>query len=196
MSPTSLQQGSLMTGVCGQTFHLFQSGASSASFTDVLLCGNQSLTGPGQIYRLHFLASTTPQITEVRFDPGLQFYDDGLFVNPAHASNARIGIGMSLVGVGARGTQNGVSLRVAPNPALGGVVFTIDADRAGTRRVSVIDLRGRVVRRFERAADRAGATTIAWDGRDDRGSALPSGVYVVQFDMEGRSVTSRLALVR
>ena len=76
----------------------------------MLLCSNQSLTGPGQIYRLHFVASTTPQITEVRFDPGLQFYDDGLFVNPAHPSNALIGIGMSPVGVGADATEAGTVL--------------------------------------------------------------------------------------
>ena len=194
-SPTSLQQGTLMTGACGQTFHLFQLGATSASITDVLLCSNQSLIGPGQIYRLHFVASTTTQVTQVRFLPGLQFYNDGLFVNPAISSDATIGIGTPPVGVGDSPVA-ALGLRVAPNPAAGSVVFTTDADRAGVRRVSVFDPKGRAVRRLEMSSESPGTLALRWDGRDERGRALPPGVYVVQLDVEGRSTMRRLALVR
>jgi hypothetical protein len=195
-SPTSLQQGTLMTGACGQTFHLFQLGATSASITDVLLCSSQSVNGPGQIYRLHFVASTTPRVTQVRFLPGLQFYNDGLFVNPAVPSDATIGIGTPPVGVGDATAGIGISLRVVPNPASGSVVFATDADHAGTRRLNVFDPTGRLVRRLEVSSDASGPLALRWDARDERGRTLPPGVYVVQLDAQGRSTTRRLALVR
>jgi hypothetical protein len=193
--PVGLQQGTLMTAACPQTFHLFQSGASSAAITDVLLCSGQSVSGPGQIYRLRFVASTTPQVTEVRFLPGLQFYADGLFVNPAVSANAIVGIGMAPVAAEIGARARGVSLRVAPNPAPGATVFIAESDRAGTRRVRVLDTKGRVVRRLERSAGE-GAVPLAWDGRDDQGRPLPPGIYVAQLDVEGRSATRRLALIR
>src|SRR5260221_6674480 len=37
-SPTSLQQGSYMTGACGNTFHQFAATSDSLDITDVLLC--------------------------------------------------------------------------------------------------------------------------------------------------------------
>jgi hypothetical protein len=196
LAPVGLQVGTLMSGACGSTFHLFTPSASSASITDVLLCSNQSVMGPGQIYRLRFVAANTPQVTDVVFLPGLQFYADGLFVHPASSSNARIGIGMSPVGAEPAPLRSGLRLGIAPNPARGGTRFTLEADRPGTRHVRLLDLKGRVVRRFDRPAAEPGALALQWDGRDSWGRALSPGVYVVQFEVEGRSVSSRLAIVR
>ena len=35
-----------------------------------------------------------------------------------------------------------------------------------------------------------------WDGTDDRGARLASGVYLVQVDGGGRSVRKKISLVR
>ena len=72
LSPLSLQEGALMTAACPSTFHRFTPGADRATIADVLLCEGQSVTGPGQIYRLRFRASNTSQITNVRFLSGLR----------------------------------------------------------------------------------------------------------------------------
>ena len=197
LSPTSLQQGTLMTGACGNTFHRFEQGPDRVSIADVLLCAGVSVTGPGQIYRLRFQASNTPQTTHVRFLPGLQFYNAGLYVNPAYTTNAAIGIGMPppvSVDPPARGTK--VGLRVAPNPARGRTAFVVEADRAGPLRISVVDVRGRLVRRFEDSLAAAGTRTLVWDGRDTAGRLLPAGVYLVTLEAGGRSVSSRVSMVR
>src|SRR5512145_2614324 len=58
LSPTTLQQGCLMTGACsgacGNTFHVFGAAGDSLAVSDVLLCNQFSLTGPGRIYKLRF----------------------------------------------------------------------------------------------------------------------------------------------
>jgi hypothetical protein len=197
VSPISLQEGTLMTGACGNTFHVFRPGASTDTITDVLLCNGVSLTGPGQVYRLRFQASTTPQVTVVRFLPGLQFYQAGLYVNPVHAINAMVGIGMPApLDVGPSPASDQLHLRITPNPARSGAVFTLEADRPGRQDVSVFDVRGRVVRKFDDSVTTAGVRTVAWDGRDTAGHAVPAGIYLVKFEVAGRSVSNRVTLIR
>jgi len=194
-SPTTLQEGDLMTGACPNRFHLFHQGAGTDTITDVLLCNGVSVTGPGDIYRLRFQASNTAQVTHIQFLDGLQFYNQGLYVNPVISTDLDIGIGTGLVGVGTTPGPK-LDLRVTPNPAAGGgTSFTIEADRAGVAELAVFDLRGRLVRRFPDTTT-AGVRNLRWDGRDALGRALPPGVYLVHLWMEGRSVTRRVSLVR
>src|SRR5439155_8134694 len=116
LSPTSLQQGSLMTGACGNTFHRFIAGAGADTITDVLLCSGLSLTGPGTLYKLHFRASNTPQVVRVRFVPGtVKFYNAGLFVTPVASTDAAIGIGMPVTAVGEHPGAIGPALTASPN---------------------------------------------------------------------------------
>jgi hypothetical protein len=196
LSPASLQQGELMTNACATTFHLFHQGADTDTMTDVLLCNGVSVTGPGRIYRLRFRASDTPQVTHIQFLDGLQFYDEGLYVNPVYATDLDIGIGTGLVGTGPTPAPGKLDLRVTPNPAAGGgTSLTIETDRAGAQELSVFDLKGRLVRRFEDDTT-AGMRTVHWDGRDALARAVPPGVYLVDLRMKGRSVTRRVSIVR
>ena len=116
--PGSNEEGSYMTGACGNTFHVFQAGAATDTITDVLLCNGVSLPGPGRLYHLRFQASMTVQVTEVRFLPGLQFYNAGLYVNPVTSSNVLIGIGMP-VSVEPPGKPSRLLAAAAPNPSPG-----------------------------------------------------------------------------
>ena len=192
LSPVSLQQGSLMTDACGNTFHRFQEGTGVDTLTDVLMCNGVSLTGPGQIYRLHFRASNTPQTTSVWIVPGtLKFYDAGLYVTPVYSANARIGIGMPPAAVGDAGGPGGPSLAVAPNPSRGRVVFTLGPGHAGAESLTVRDVQGRVVRKFVPSGRQ-----IAWDGMHEIGRPVPNGTYFATLDAGGRSTTIRFSLVR
>ena len=195
LSPTSLQQGTLMTNACGNTFHRFTPGSNSVSIADVLLCSGVSVTGPGQIYRLRFQASNTPQVTHVTFQPGLQFYNAGLFVDPAYSTDATVGIGTP-VGADLPAPATRLALRAVPNPAPGRTAFVVQVDRAGPLRMSIVDVRGRVVRRFDDSLATPGTRRVTWDGRDTAGRPLPAGVYLVTLESGGRSVSSRVSLVR
>ncbi len=196
LTPISHGEGSLMTNACGNTFHRFRPGAAADTIADVLLCSGVALTGPGQIYKLQFQASSTPQVTQVRLLPGLQFYDAGLYVPLAMAVDANIGIGVPPVGVGQQPAPRMLQLRVTPNPTRGKTVFTIEADRAGWQRLLVMDAKGRIVRRFADSVSTAGVRRVEWDGLDTAGKRAPAGVYLVTLEVAGRSVSSRVALVR
>jgi flagellar hook assembly protein FlgD len=85
---------------------------------------------------------------------------------------------------------------VTPNPAPGRTSFVLDVDRAGPVRMSVVDVRGRLVRRFEDSLATPGSRTVMWDGRDAAGRRVPAGVYLVTLEAGGRSVSSRVSLVK
>ena len=59
--------------------------------------------------------------------------------------------------------------------------------------LAVHDLQGRVLRRVELPA---GARSGAWDGRDDSGSRVPPGQYVVMLRGDGAVRTARVTQVR
>jgi len=199
LSPTTLQQGCLMTGgcstACGTTFHRFSAAGDSASITDILLCNQISLTGPGQVYTLRFVASQTPQLTHVRIRRA-QFYDAGLYVNPMITEDAQIVIGTP-VGVGEHGVPSPVTrLRAVPNPGRGSMRFEIEASPSEGISIDVHDVSGRLVRHLSRAGDGGTSRTLLWDGRDDSGARVPPGVYLVTLTAGGRAARARVALLR
>jgi len=196
LSPISLQEGSYMKlpPACGSTFHVFGQGASTDTISDALLCNGIFLAGPGPLYRLRFRASSTPQVTSVRF-LGLQFYKSGMYVNPVHASGAVVGIGLPApAGVGDPALPR-LALSAAPNPSRGALQLTVGADRAGMQRLTVRDVQGRRVRRLTEGWSTAGSRIVAWNGRNDAGGRLPAGIYLVTLEVAGQTTSQRVTLL-
>ena len=196
-SPTTLQQGCLMTGACsaacGNTVHKFSAVADSQVITDILLCNQISLTGPGQIYKLHFQASNTPQITHVRFRRST-FYNAGLYVNPVVTSDATIGIGVSL-DAGDPPPVTGLRLHAEPNPSRGAVTFAIESGTPGAQILEVHDITGRTVRRLSSGWQESGARRVVWDGTDAAGGRVRAGIYLVTLRVGARATQARVALL-
>ena len=190
--PKSLQLGSLITGACGNTFHIFKAGADRDTITVSLLCAGVSLTGPGTIYHLRFLASNTPQATTVRITDGsLKFYNAGLFVNPVTSGEAQVGIGVDVVGVGNTPKLAAWSLAAAPNPSRGEVVFALSPGGPAAESLIVRDVQGRLVAKLAGPASR-----FRWDGRRVAGDLAPKGIYFATAAVDGRRTTIRFSLVR
>jgi len=81
-----------------------------------------------------------------------------------------------------------------PNPTLGQV--SIQYALASDERQAVIrilDLSGRVIRMLEA---RPGMTLQTWDGRDDAGLLVPSGVYLCNLVTDRETYHQQLAVVR
>jgi hypothetical protein len=196
-SPISDQEGAMMQGACGNTFHLFQHAPGKLTITDILLCNNDSLTGPGQIYRLRFRASITPQTTWIRFQPPLLFYNAGFLVAPLDSTPARVRIG-SVVGTGGApsGHLPAPTVAAATNPVRGGVELRISSPDPGVQRLRVCDLAGRTIRRVDDGRFGAGSRSAYWNGRDDQGNKVPAGVYWLYLEANGRLARGRVVLLK
>lgn len=89
--------------------------------------------------------------------------------------------------------------RVFPNPSTGPIVIDFDLPTDGWVSARIVDATGRVVRHlFEGTYPSvyAGEFALTWDGRDDLGRQVPSGVYVTQVGAPGSGMTGRVVIAR
>jgi probable HAF family extracellular repeat protein len=112
-------------------------------------------------------------------DRALEVNDEGLIVGDGHfgpnwsSSQAFVLIPQDIVSVPQ--ANPGSSVRVVPNPSTGAARFEFVAGAAGRARVSVYDLRGRLVANLASVDVPAGAAVASWDGRDVSGVQSPPG---------------------
>jgi hypothetical protein len=83
-------------------------------------------------------------------------------------------------------------LAARPNPTRGGGRIVFDIPAAGHASLRVFDLEGAVVRTLIDGPMPAGPGSITWDGRNDRGKALPSGVYFYRLSGDGYEVNRKI----
>lgn len=87
------------------------------------------------------------------------------------------------------------SLRSAPNPFNPRTVVRYDLASAGEVRLTVVNLAGQQVRTLVEGPAAAGPHEVAWDGRDESGRTLASGVYFSRLEVDGRPLAARKMLL-
>jgi hypothetical protein len=90
-------------------------------------------------------------------------------------------------------TLDALGLRAAPNPFNPRTVIQLQLDASQRLRLSILNVRGELVRRLHDGQLAAGAHPFVWDGTDRRGEAVASGVYIAVAEAEG-GPTERLKL--
>ena len=83
-----------------------------------------------------------------------------------------------------------------PNPFTGSTAFDINVPRNEDVTVQIFDAAGRRVHIARLANQLAGWHTVSFDGRDDTGRALASGIYFAKVSAAGQTVTRKMVLVR
>ncbi len=83
-----------------------------------------------------------------------------------------------------------------PNPANPRVNVGIGLPATGLATLSVYDARGRRVRTLLAARQVQSQDRVVWDGADDGGRPLPSGVYELRLSVDGRAASRAVTLVR
>lgn len=68
--------------------------------------------------------------------------------------------------------------------------------QAGHARLAVFDSRGRLVRRLVDEPLRAGAHSVAWDGRDRVGRQAATGLYLIHLEAAGSRDRMKILLLR
>ena len=87
-------------------------------------------------------------------------------------------------------------MSVFPNPIRGEASFEFDLDLAGRAQLEVFDVTGRRVRSWDARSFSAGRSALAWDGRDETGSRVPAGVYLVRVSADGRLGTRKVVVLK
>jgi flagellar hook assembly protein FlgD len=86
-----------------------------------------------------------------------------------------------------------------PNPTPGPTTIDFTLPTSGVVSAQILDVSGRVVRELfngTRSSAHAGPFSLTWDGRDDAGRRVASGVYVARVDGPLGMSTSRVVVAR
>jgi hypothetical protein len=83
-----------------------------------------------------------------------------------------------------------------PNPFNAVTTVSFALPEASSVEVSVYDISGRRVALIERGREVAGVINRSWNGKDDRGRPLASGVYFLRLRAEGFEAVRKIVILR
>jgi flagellar hook assembly protein FlgD len=83
-----------------------------------------------------------------------------------------------------------------PNPFNPKTTISYQIAEAGQASLEIYDTMGRRVRSLVDEYVGAGSHAVDWDGRDDQGRSLVSGVYLYRLRVGGHSISRRALLVK
>lgn len=83
-----------------------------------------------------------------------------------------------------------------PNPFNPATTIEFDTPKPGKVRLDVYDVRGALVRRLVDEVRPAGTQSVVWDGRDDDGRTLSSGIYIYRLEASGHALSEKAVLLK
>jgi len=94
------------------------------------------------------------------------------------------------------GTQGPGARLLTRNPSREGAAIAFRSSVAGNVQVQVFDVAGRLVRTLENGPRPAGERRVRWDGKDDHGGIVGSGVYFFRVATPDGIESRRVAVLR
>ena len=85
---------------------------------------------------------------------------------------------------------------IYPNPAHTEITVDLTVERPTEINISIYDLRGRLIRTLQRGLLAAGSHLVTWKGRDQRGAAVGSGVYLCRMVADDYAGHLKLVLLK
>ena len=83
-----------------------------------------------------------------------------------------------------------------PNPFNPTTTISYTMPASGDVKLNVYNLRGQLVRSLVNEAKTAGSHKVVWDGKDDRGNTMASGIYLYRLETGKHSETRKMMLMK
>lgn len=85
-----------------------------------------------------------------------------------------------------------LSARVFPNPFAAGMALRVELPKTSAASLEIYNLRGQKIHTLSYLSLPAGTRELLWDGRDDRGEAVASGLYFWRFSAGKDSLSGKM----
>lgn len=189
------QEGELFPAACPNRYHRVELAPDSTQLwvSHVLLCTGASVQGPGVLYRLRFAAGALELSTTLVLEATTTAYQAGEEVTPISRQDALVQVGDP---TGNPPAAERLRLGAAPNPFNPRTRLRWSQPGAGPVELWLYGSDGRRVASLAAGWWPAGEHELHFDGRDDRGRPLASGVYRARLRHGGDAVVLPLTLVR
>ena len=144
------------------------------------------------------LNSANPTVTYTFTEIGTQHY----FCRP-HLASGMTGTVIVTAASAVGETPAAAQIQLMPNvpnpfnPSTT-ITFGLPADHTGSTEVSlrVYDLKGRLVRVLMEETVAADRHSVTWNGRNDRGTAVPSGLYIYRLAAGDKTLARTMTLAK
>ncbi len=83
-----------------------------------------------------------------------------------------------------------------PNPFNMSTTIGYSLSRSEDVKISVFDIMGRQIRQLTNTFKNPGHHIVTWDGRDEKGIVMPSGIYLYQIKIQSQSKIGRMLLLK
>jgi hypothetical protein len=187
-------ESSAVSSAIGETPHFFQGipMAGRVGLDLALLGAGTSLTGNGVVFMAQFRVLRDGAVNLTLTDVKARDASNGdlltqpdIVTNPAEET-VEIAVLPESFGLG----------DARPNPFNPKTAIAYDMPQAGYVQLAIYDVTGRVVRTLWDGGQVAGSHVAEWDGRDDGGRSVGSGIYFCVMKAEGFHAQKRLTLLK
>ncbi len=161
-------------------------GWSSTGGEVVLITAADGLTGMD----FYDMGPQSPDVSEGRYPNGEAYWHFYTAVTPGGPNSEPVAVGEIPGSAGLR------IMGAWPNPFNPSTKIGFELGYASRVRVAIHSIDGRRVRLLADTLRDAGEHSLAWDGRDDRGQALPSGIYFASVKAARSMATTKLVLLK
>jgi len=83
-----------------------------------------------------------------------------------------------------------------PNPFNPSTTINFDMPKAGNARLSVYNVKGQLVRSLVNEDRGFGSHSVVWNGMDDNGNTVPSGIYFYRLSTDNHTETRKMMLMK
>jgi hypothetical protein len=83
-----------------------------------------------------------------------------------------------------------------PNPVTGAATIAYQLPASSPVRMNIYNLAGQIIRTTDQGFKSAGRHSVTWDGRNEMGQKVRSGVYFYQLQTPGYSSTQKITVIR
>ena len=89
-----------------------------------------------------------------------------------------------------------IALSIRPNPSTGRVRLEYNLLQEAMIKLSVFDVQGRLVKKLTAQVQKSGVHTQYWDGLNENGDAVPSGVYLYRLCIDDAEHIHKFVLLK
>ena len=176
----------LSTGSGQPTLFLSASHSPGQVAVGAMKVDGQAVTGEGRLLEVTFKTTDVPQPTDFQIAEGVLIDVEGN-IDPIH----HLEVGNLKPLPDSFGLDQNM-----PNPFNPSTTIGYQLPESGQVHLSVYNLLGQEVRTLVDATLEAGYYTLDWDGRDDFGRQLASGIYLYRMRVNDFSETRRMMLLK
>ncbi|HNZ45261.1 MAG TPA: FlgD immunoglobulin-like domain containing protein, partial [Candidatus Syntrophosphaera thermopropionivorans] len=83
-----------------------------------------------------------------------------------------------------------------PNPFNPETTISFSVPTSGYTTLKIYNLKGEVVRTLVNDVREAGKYNVVWNGTDDRGRTVSSGIYLYRLENNGKKLTGKMLLAK